>query len=190
MVLHPAGGSVEHLIRISNVIIITHAIAILSLPFGWLGFLGFTRVLGTGRFEVLLAFAMVSLGLVAVMIAAATNGLILPIFLQHYKDASPETITSIKSIFHYGFAINQAFDYIYTFAFSLGILCWSIAILRTKLFNAWLGWLGITISIGAVIVFLSGILIQDLSGFRLFVTAIIIWGALVGWQMLRHPSHT
>jgi protein-S-isoprenylcysteine O-methyltransferase Ste14 len=40
MVLHPAGGSVEHLISITGIIVTTHAIAILSLPFGWMGFWG------------------------------------------------------------------------------------------------------------------------------------------------------
>lgn len=186
MVLHPAGGSVEHLIHISNTIIATHSIALLSLPFGWVGCLGFSRMLGTERFEVLLAFAMISLALISVMIAAATNGLILPIFLQPYKDASPETIASIKPILRYGFAINHAFDYIYTFAFSLAILCWSIAILKTKKFSAWLGWLGLLIAVGAIILFLSGISANDLTGLRIFITGIVIWIVLAGWQMLRN----
>src|SRR6266852_8164517 len=101
MLLHPAGGSVEYLIRITGVIVITHAIAILSLPFGWIGFWGLTRKTGTDNFWSILAFAMISLGLVAVLFAAATNGLVLPLFLQYYKDATPDTITSLKPILRY-----------------------------------------------------------------------------------------
>src|SRR5215212_3852432 len=78
MVLHPAGGSIEYLISITNRIVITHSIALLSLPFGWIGFWGLTRRIGTEHFGSMLAFGMISFGLVAVMIAAATNGLVMP----------------------------------------------------------------------------------------------------------------
>jgi hypothetical protein len=76
-------------------IVITHSVAILSLPFGWIGFWGLTLKLGTDKFGSVLAFAMISLGLIAVLLAGATNGLVFPIFMQHYKDASPETMTAI-----------------------------------------------------------------------------------------------
>lgn len=190
MGLHPAGGSVQHLIRITNLIIITHAIAIFSIPFGWMGFWGLTKKLGANRFGPMLGFAMISLGLVAVMIAAATNGIIMPIFLQHYKDATPETIDSIRPVLRYSFAINGAFDYIYTGAFCTAILCWSITILRTKLLAAWLGWLGIAIAIGAVIVFFAGVQAHSLQGFRLFVTSIVIWVLLVAIALYRDKQIT
>ncbi len=45
MGLHPAGGSIEHLIRISPVIIITHSLAIVSIPFMLFGFWGLTKML-------------------------------------------------------------------------------------------------------------------------------------------------
>ena len=51
MVLHPTGGSVEHLLTIIPVIVITHAIAILSLPFALAGFWGLTKTIGTDNFQ-------------------------------------------------------------------------------------------------------------------------------------------
>jgi len=138
MVLHPAGGSVEHLINITGVIVVTHSIAILSLPFGWIGFLGLARKIGADRFGAMLGMGMITLGLVAVLLAAATNGLVLPIFLQHFKDATPETITAIKPIMQYSSAVNHAFDYIYTGTFCLAILCWSVTILFTRSLPVWL----------------------------------------------------
>lgn len=184
MVLHPLGGDVAYLIRISGMIVLIHSIAILSLPFGWIGFLGITRVLGTERYLSLLAFAMVSLGIIAAMIAAATNGIILPIFLQHYKDASPEMIASIKPVWRYSFAINSAFDYIYTFAFCLGIFFWSLIIVRTNILAKWLGWLGIIIALGGIIFFAAGMRVNSLYNFRLFITSIVVWIALVAVQLL------
>lgn len=190
MGLHPAGGSVQHLIRITRLIIITHAIAIFALPFGWMGFWALTKKLGADRFGPMLGFAMISLGLIAVMIAAGTNGLIMPIFLQHYKDATPGAIESIRPVLRYSFAINTAFDYVYTGAFCTAILCWSITILRTRLLAAWLGWLGIAIAIGAVIIFMVGVQAHSVQGFRLFVSSIVIWVLLVGVALYKEKPLT
>lgn len=188
MVLHPAGGSVEHLVRITNMIIITHAVAIFSLPFGWIGFWGLTKKIGTEHFGSVLGFAMMSLGLVAVMMAGATNGLVLPIFLQHYKGATPEIIESIRPVLRYSFAINTAFDYIYTGGFCIAILCWSITILRTKKLVMWIGWIGIALAIAAVIMFVVGVQAQSLQGFRIFVTGIVIWILLVGANLYKQKT--
>lgn len=185
MVLHPAGGNVAYLISITRTIVITHAIAILSLPFGWIGFQGVTKRIGTERFGSMIASAMMALGLVAVMLAAATNGIVLPIFLQHYKDASPERIESIKPVLRYSFAINHAFDYIYTVAFCLAILGWSIAILTTKKLPVWIGWLGILVSVFAAVTFLSGVAVNNLNGFRIFVTSLVVWILIVGIALCR-----
>ncbi len=82
---------------------------------------------------------MVSFALIATLLAAATNGLILPLYLLHYKEAAPETISAINPILRYGFTVNLAFDYIYTGAFCLAILSWSIAILtRPCRFISWI----------------------------------------------------
>lgn len=180
MVLHPAGGSVEHLINITTVIVVTHSIAILSLPFGWIGFWGLTRKIGTDHFGAVLAFAMISIGLIAAMFAAATNGLVLPVFLQHYKDVTPEALAAIKPIMQYSFAINHAFDYIYTAAFCLAMLCWSIAILQTKKLSKWIGWLGMVLSVTIAVIFISGAAVNNLQGLRLFVTGIVLWILLTG----------
>jgi len=180
MVLHPVGGNIEYLIRISGLIIIVHSIAILSLPFGWMGFWGLTRKIGTENAWSVLAFAFMSLGLVAIMIAAAANGLILPVYLQHYKDATPERLEAIKPVLRYSFAVNTAFDYVYTFAFCIAIACWSIAILTTKKLSRVTGWLGIIVSIATIIIFISGIALNSLHGFRIFVSVLALWILYVG----------
>jgi hypothetical protein len=188
MGLHPAGGSVAHLIRITRLIVTTHAIAILALPFGWIGFWGLTRKLGTDNFWSMLAFAMISFGLIAVLIAASANGLIVPIFLQNYKDATPEVIDSIRPVLRYSFAINGAFDYIYTAAFCLAILGWSITILRTGRLPKWLGWSGIVIAIAAAAIFTFGLSAHSLQGFRVFVAAIVIWVLMAGAALYKQSD--
>lgn len=185
MVLHPAGGSIQHINRISALIITTHAIAIFSLPFGWIGFYGLTQRMGSGHFLSGLAFFFISMGMIAILLAAATNGLILPLFLQHYNDASAETLRSIKPISHYGFAINQAFDYIYTFAFCIAIALWSVSIYSSRKLPLWLCWLGLLICLIILALFIYGTRFNELSGFRLSVSIIIVWVVLAGAALIR-----
>lgn len=185
MVLHPVGGSVERLIRISGLIIGVHALAIFSLPFGGLGFWGLTRQLGRERLLPLLGFIMACFGLIAAMLAASANGLIMPFFLQRYKDAEPAVIDSIQPVLRYSFMINLAFDYVYTIAFSLAIGCWSVSILRTRLLSVWLGWLGLAQMAAAVVTLASGVAVNHLMGFRLFVMTMVVWLVFVGVDLYR-----
>jgi len=189
MVLHPLGGSIQRLIRITPVIVLIHSVAILSLPFGCIGFLGLTRKIGIENYGSVLGFILVCFALIATLIAAATNGLIVPLYLQHYKEATPDTIESINPILRLGFTINLAFDYIYTGAFCLAILCWSIAILITKKLAAWMGWLGIFISLLTAVIFISGVAVNNLHGLRIFVVCVIGWILLMGAVLYRSPSH-
>jgi hypothetical protein len=188
MVLHPAGGSFEYLQKIRNMIILTHAIAIASLPFGLIGFWGLTKRIGTDNFLSLTAFSIVVFGLAAVMIAAATNGLVMPVFIERYKDASPDIIASIKPILRYSFSVNTAFDYIYTGAFCLAISAWSVAILHTKKLPTWIAWLGILLSITGVAIFISGFAINSLYGLRWFVSSIVLWIAIAGVSLTKKTT--
>lgn len=180
IVLHPSGGSPEHMLNISKLIVLTHSIAIFSLPIGGIGFWGLSRKIGTDHFGSMAAFAMMLLGLIAALIAGGNNGLVIPIYLQHYKDAPLQTITNITPILQYGFAVNHAFDYIYTGAFCAAILCWSIAILTTKKLPLWIGWFGIALSLLIAAVFISGTAVNNVHGLRIFVTGIVVWILLTG----------
>jgi hypothetical protein len=180
MVMHPAGGGFEYLLKIEKMMVVTHSIALISIPFASVGFWGLSKRLGFDNFFSILGFAFAAFALIAVLMAAAANGLALPIFIDHYYDATSEKIETLKPILRYNFAFNSAFDYIYTSAFCIAILSWSIAILRTKKLSAWLAYFGIVIAIAAVILFFSGIAMNSLHGFRIFVTTFILWIVCAG----------
>ena len=55
MIIHPAGGNIQHIIELSQPLQFTHALAIFCLPFILFGFYGLI-VLGAGRLPVF-AFA-------------------------------------------------------------------------------------------------------------------------------------
>jgi len=180
IVLHPAGGTIEHLVKVRNFTLVSHSIAILSLPFGSIGLWGITRSIGTGHFGSLLGFAIAVLALIAALLAGTINGLALPVFLQQYEETTAENLAMVKLITRYGFALNHAFDYIYTCAFGLAILCWSLSILHTRKLPVWIGWLGILVFFAVVAFFLYGIRFNNLLGLRLFITSIIGWILVAG----------
>lgn len=185
MILHPAGGDIQHLIKIQRIIIVSHALAILSIPFSFVGFLGLTRKLGTENFFSLTAFCCMGFALVATMGAAATNGLALPFFLQGYQEASPKTLATVKIMVRYNFALNHAFDYILLGALLLAILLWSIAALLTRKLHSWIGYLGLGLTLVAGIALTAGYDFVSLYGFRIFVLGSMLWIGWVGVAMLR-----
>jgi hypothetical protein len=180
MVLHPAAGNFQHLLVITPMILVTHGAAILSLPFAAIGFWGLTRRLGADDFLSLTAFAMASLALVAALLAATTNGLVLPIFIHQYRDATPDIVDTLRPELTYSFAVNAAFDYVYTGAFCLAILGWSAGILHTKRLPRWIAWWGILVAIAGVVIVIAGASPASLLGFRLFVAGLVSWTIFVG----------
>lgn len=185
MVLHPVGGDFEHLLRILTIGIIAHSIAILSIPFVAYGFWGVTRRLDEEPFFSRIAFSFMMFGLVAVMIAAALNGLILTGFIQKFEDASPEVIDSIRPIMSYNSTFNHAFDFIYIGAVCISTLFWSIATIRTKAFPVWIGYFGVALTLFAFVMIALGFVFVDLHGFRIFVFGSVAWTVLMGFSLLK-----
>lgn len=190
VVLHPAGGNVPGLIKMATMIIIVHSVAIISIPVGWIGFWGLTRRIGTGNFGSVLAFSFISVALIGAMIAAAVNGLVLPLYLQRYANAGDEVLNSLQPVLRYGFTINKAFDYIYTGAFCIGILCWSAAILKSGRMKKWIGWTGLVLSVLMLIVFFGGMMAANsLSGLRVFLTGTVVWIFIAGLNLVGKNKH-
>lgn len=190
MVLHPTGGSLEHILEIKVIAIVSHSIALLSIPFVGFGFWGISYRLRESNFLSFLSFSMVITGLMAVMIAAALNGLVLPMMAQAYADAAPETMEGLRPLFRYNMMLNHAFDYIFMASWCGGILLWSISILKTRAFPAYLSWLGLLVSLGMIFTWISGFILVDLHGFRIFIFGNLIWFVIAGVLMLRSNSRT
>jgi len=186
MVLHPAGGSFEGLIQNASIAIIAHSLAIGSVPFSALGFWGLTRSLQATTRWSYLGYAFMIVGLLAAMLAAALNGLAQPMFALRYADASSEVIDQIRPIFHYNMALNHAFDYVLMASLLASMLCWSISILKTKVYPRWTGILGITLVLLVAVGLYSGFYFLDLYGFRYFVFGWLIWVVSVGVYLMSH----
>jgi len=186
MVLHPTGGSFEHLLKISSLIIVTHSIAIVSLPIILFGYWGLTRRLGDDLIFSTAAFITISFAMFAVLCAAAINGLVLPLFINRMEGSSPGTIESIRPIILYNTALNHAFDFIYIGATCAAVLLWSVAILRTKELAKWIAYFGIILTASAIILLISGFAFVNLNGFRVFIFGLVCWTVATG-VLLQQP---
>ncbi|MEO9483114.1 MAG: hypothetical protein ABJG47_06700 [Ekhidna sp.] len=186
MILHPVGGDFNQLLKIVTIGIVSHSLAILSVPFVAYGFFGLTMRLRSTSFLSYTGFSIIFFGLIAVMLAAATNGLILTDFVKSYEGASAETIASIKPIFVFMRSFNHAFDYIFMGAICLSMTMWSVAIIKTKAMATWVGYFGILVSIAGIILFVSGFELLHLAGFRIFVFANVAWILAVGFYLRKN----
>jgi hypothetical protein len=185
MILHPAGGNFQQLLRLAPMILVSHSLAILSVPFGAVGFWGLTKRLGTENFLSITAFSMAALALVGTLLAATTSGLILPIFIFHYKDASPDIVDSLNPVLTYSRSVNTAFDYIYTGAFCLAILGWSIAGLNTKSLPRGLAIWGLVVAAAGLILAIVGPSPATLHGLYLFAACLISWIIMAAAGLIR-----
>lgn len=188
MVVHPAGGSFEHLLRATKMLYITHSIAILSIPPMLFGFYGVYKSFNTTQNFSLFAFFTISVGLISIMIAGALDGLVLPMFINIYKDATPDKIETLKPILSYNFALNHAFDFIFIGSVCIAIIIWSILILKTKTYPAWLAYLGLLLTFGFLIGLAAGFNYVNVLGFRVFIFGFVGWIIAIGFLMLRSKS--
>ncbi|AXT55423.1 hypothetical protein J8L88_05965 [Aquimarina sp. MMG015] len=188
MILHPAGGNIEHIIKISQSIRITHSLAILSLPIVLFGFYGLTIALLDKWKLSILAFIIISFGLIAAMFAALVNGLTLPHYLNQYATKTEENLEVLQPIINYGFALNIPLDYIFIVACCIAILVYSIIILAENKYPKWIGNLGIFITIFAIIGGGTDFVFTSLTGFRIFTFSIAAWILSIGLLLFKTKS--
>jgi hypothetical protein len=197
MAIHPTGaasltpGQVEHLALVSA---IAHSIAMLSFLLLFLGACGLTRRLAafarTPDPDRLAFAALVTFGFacVAVLIATAVSGFIVPDILRHMARDGAATVPQYRLIVDAVFQFNQAFARIFSVGASAAIALWSVSALRN-------GGIGRGIAIyGCVVATLltAGIVIGhlrlDVHGMAVVVLGQVIWFIVAGAQLCRHQN--
>jgi hypothetical protein len=185
MALHPAGGSIDEIIQIKTMIMITHVLAICCVPFMLFGFYGLSqRLMDKHQFSIL-ALIISGIGLLGGMLAALFNGLALPFFLDRNSVTLEQNADHIGVILQYGFAVNKAFDYVFIVALCTAIALYSLLILRSQMFPKWIGYLGMGILFMAIFGAVTEFMFISLEGFRIFVFGIAAWILSAGIMLMR-----
>jgi hypothetical protein len=185
MGLHPTGGSIEYIIKITKSITATHSLAIFSLPILFFGFYGLTNALLDKWKLAKLALIIMEFGLIAAMFAALINGLTLPYFLGKYENNIAENSDMLKLIINYGFAINKPLDYIFIIATCLAITIYSLLIVSSDKLPKWIGFFGLSLIVFAIIGLLTGFVFSNLIGFQIFIFGIATWFLATGITLIK-----
>ena len=188
MVLHPVGGDFNQLQKIVVIGMVSHAIAILAIPFMALGYFGISMRLKEEAFFSRIAFSVMLFGLFAVMIAGAANGIVLMDLVRDNKDASELAIESLKPIIRYNFHLNHAFDYIFIGAVFLSTLLWSVSMIQTGKFPKWIAYFGIGMVTLAFSMLVFGFVFLDVAGFRIFIFGTAGWTIASGLYLINGSS--
>lgn len=184
MALHPSPHNIEALVRQSALTVGTHSLALASIPITFLGFLGLYQRLKADYINAPAALVIYAFGATAVMSAAVLSGLVAPAVAAQ-SGMAPNSREIVRAILHYNGHLNAAFAMVFMIAMSVAVIFWSIAILRTRAFGAWVGWIGCVVGLGALAGVLSGYLDTTVQGFGLFILGTSAWVILVGIVLCR-----
>jgi hypothetical protein len=163
---------------------LSHSLAIACLPFMAFGSLGLSFILQTKNRISWLALFIFCFGLIAAMVAAVINGLVLPQFIAHsVVESCNESV--VKAITVYGHYFNVSMASIFIFATTASVAIWSALIIRSAHFPKWPGYLGLLLFAFEMVCLCSNLNFTDLYGFRIFVTGLAGWQIFAGICMWR-----
>src|ERR1700681_4509943 len=190
MAVHPTGAAsltADRVAHLSLVSAAAHSLAMLSVLLLFLGACGLTRRLAADDRMSFAAIVTYGFACVAIMIAAAVSGFIVPDIMKHMVCDDPADAHQWQIVIAGIFQINQAFARIYSVAASIAIILWSVSALRN-------GGLGRSVAIyGCVIAPLLilgigiGHLRLDVHGMTVVMLGQVIWFFVVGAQLCSRP---
>lgn len=183
MMLHPLGGDLAEIARTKNIFLFSHSIAILAIPFIAFGFWGLSTALITkGRWS-FLAFSIVCFGLMAVILAGAFDGVVLPLFASRYWNSSLDE-NLLQVVRNYGKYINLCMDYIFITAITLSVSIWSAVIITSARLPKWLGYYGLLLVAVIITCLVFNLNLTSVFRFSLFIFGIVSWKVLASILMI------
>lgn len=185
MVLHPIGADPASIMKIFNLAVFTHAMAIVAILFLGFGFLGLCKFLKDRYGFSSFAYVSLVMALIAGMFAGTINGLVIPFFVKKMVDMGQ---TNIDNIVKFAFIFNKCLDYILVSGMSLAILIWSLLMINKKVFPTYLGYFGVLFNVAFLIGLAINFDYSTLTGFSVFVFAMVVWVVSTGYLLSKEKS--
>jgi len=186
MAMHPMGTAsltaeqVGHLFALSGAV---HSLAMVSVLLLFLGACGLARRLAAVDRISFAAIVTFGFACVAVVIAAAVSGFIVPSIWEHMVRDVPAAAHQWQIVIDGIFQINQAFARIYSVGASMAIILWSISALRNGGLGRGVAIYGCVISLLIIAGVGVGHLRLDVHGMAAIWLGQAIWFILVGSQL-------
>lgn len=191
MAIHPTGASslsadqIGHLATLSG---IAHSLALVSILLLFLGACGLVRKIA---YPDRLAFAGIvtyAFACVAIMIAGAVSGFIVPDIMRHMTRDVPEAAPQWHIVIDGVFQFNQAFARIFSVAASLAMVLWSISALRNGGLGRGVSVYGCVVAPLIIIGIAVGHLRLDVHGMTVIALGQTIWFIIVGVELCSRPA--
>ena len=191
MALHPtAPGALppDQVMRLMAVSGAVHALAMVSVFLLFLGACGLTRRIAASDRIAFAAIVAFGFACVAMLIAPAVSGFIVPNIMQRMARDVPANGYQWEMIIYSIFQINQAFASIYSVAASLAMILWSVSALRNGGFGRGVAIYGCIIAPLIILAIGSGRMRLDVHGMAAVWLGQAIWFVLVGSQLCSQPA--
>lgn len=192
MAIHPRGtlslttaDQVAHMSLVSG---IAHTFALLSVLFLFLGACGLTRRLGTADRISFAAIVVYGFAGVAVMIAGAVSGFIIPGIMKHMIRDVPADMHEWQIVMAGIFQINQAFSQIFSAGASIAIILWCVSALRNGGLGRRIAIYGCVVAALIIVGIGIGHLRLDVHGMTVIMVGQVIWYIVVGCQLWSGPA--
>jgi hypothetical protein len=169
----------------AQMLIVVHALALVSLPVLFLGALVLWRQLGSSDGFAIAGLVLYAFATVAVMNAAVFDGLVTASIAPQIAAGTPATSEGWRIAFMYNGQLNQAFARVFVVASTAAIVLWSVAIIRNGALARALGWYGCVLGPITVFAVFPGHLRLDPHGFGLIVLGQAVWFISAGAQLCR-----
>jgi len=180
MALHPTAHGLmnpetgTHL-RLVNAMV--HGLALAATPLVFLGLLGLRRRLESSA-PATAAVVIYGWGCVALMSAAVASGFVAPAVIE--RVGAIDASTAADALLRYTGLWNQGFAKVNVVASSIGIVLFSVSILRSRRLSPAAGVFGAVVGVAIVVLLLSGHLTLDVHGFGVVTFAQSAWLIWVG----------
>ncbi|MDP9052269.1 MAG: hypothetical protein M3O31_16345 [Acidobacteriota bacterium] len=187
MAIHPVGSGIHtseeaaHLALTSGV---AHSIAMVSFVLLFLGGVGITRRLAASDRLAVAALVTYGFACVAILIAAAVSGFIVPNIIKMMMRDVPAAETQWRLVIAAVFQFNQAFARIYSVAASVAIGLWSFSALHSRGLKRGTAVYGCIVAPVLIVLIGAGHLRLNVHGMAVVVVAHTIWLVLVGIELL------
>ncbi|HEX4824711.1 MAG TPA: hypothetical protein VFV19_10375 [Candidatus Polarisedimenticolaceae bacterium] len=187
MAVHPTGhammqpGAFGHTAHVN---VWAHGLAIASLPVIFLGLLAVARRLAWSDCAIA-GLVVFGFGLIAVASAAIASGFVATEVVERMLDASGAAHDTYDVLLEYTHALNQGYARVNVGATSVGMLLFSIAILKTRLMPRALGILGAVVGAVVLVALLAGHFRLDVHGYGLVILLQTIWLVWAGIVLMR-----
>ena len=191
MAIHPTGTAsltAEQVAHLSIASGAAHSIAMVSVLLMFLGACGLAQRTAAADRISFAAIVTYGFACVAVVIAAAASGFIVPGIVKHMVRDVPAAAHQWQIVIDGVFQINQAFARIYSVAASMAIILWSVSALRSRGLGHGVAIYGCVVAPLIILGIGIGHLRLDVHGMTVVWLGQAIWFILVGSQLCSRPT--